>query len=159
VPAGVQLLATARAGAQSVAPPPAAPPAPAVAPADASHWAAIAGVHVGLPTGLSAQAGLARLAPRARGDEAGPYVGAEVGTGGYKAGAGVVARGDVGQLILQAAALRTTRRSWASAPEATYVGLEARAMVLFLTVGAGVYLRPDGGSRRVIPALSLGLSR
>jgi hypothetical protein len=124
-----------------------------------ARWSPSFGVHAGLPTVLAAQVGIARLRERKRGDEAGPFVGLEAGIGGFKGGLGLMARGDVGALVVQAAALRTTGSAWLAADRATYAGLEARAMVLLVTFGLGAYARTDGGdARRVIPTAYLGVS-
>jgi hypothetical protein len=124
-----------------------------------ARWSPSFGVHVGLPTVVAAQVGIARLRERKRGDEAGPFAGLEAGIGGFKGGLGLMARGDLGALVVQAAALRTTGSAWLAADRATYAGLEARAMVLLVTFGLGAYARTDGGdARRVIPAAYLGIS-
>lgn len=151
--------AAARPAHAQAAPAPAADPQPVLT---GPRWSPTVGLHFGIPSVLSAHVGVARLRERARGGEIGPYVGVEPGLAAVKAGIGVMTRGDIGALTVQAAALRTTDRlapPYVAARNATYVGLDARAMALLVTFGAGLYVRTDGGdARRILPTVTIGVS-
>jgi hypothetical protein len=136
----VGLLAAAPAAAQEEDTVPAAPRRGGIA--------MISGLRVGWPQKLSGYVGIGIPRQRFESGYTGWAVTVEPGLGGGLVGAGYTTTGGLGMTWRsQASVLRTWGDPWVAGPGQTYAGLDVRAIIAFVGISVGGYVRvPEDGA-------------